>query len=55
MPEHRRGKCRVCGRTYQLTANGLIRRHWARSDDGTASPGLADCSGSQREPADGAA
>jgi hypothetical protein len=47
-----RGKCRVCGRPYQLKADGTVRAHWARSADGSAAPGLKDCGGTGKPPAD---
>ncbi|WP_158706627.1 hypothetical protein [Streptomyces alboviridis] len=48
----RGGKCRVCGRIYQLKADGTVRAHWARGADGSAAPGLKDCAGTGKPPAD---
>jgi hypothetical protein len=47
-----RGKCRVCGRPYQLKSDGTVRAHWARSADGNAAPGLKDCAGTGQPPVD---
>ncbi|WHM30217.1 hypothetical protein OH540_09300 [Streptomyces sp. BPPL-273] len=37
---------------YQLKADGTVRAHWARAADGSAAPGLKDCAGTGKPPAD---
>lgn len=45
-----KGACPVCGRTYRLKGDGSLRAHWARLPDGTAAPGLEDCTGTDQPP-----
>jgi hypothetical protein len=46
------GKCPVCGRTFQLTKDGLLRKHWKRDENGKALfPLSVSCDGSGQDPA----
>jgi hypothetical protein len=49
-PKSPKGQCPVCGRTYRLKTDGTLRAHWARLPDGTAAPGLNDCTGTDQKP-----
>jgi hypothetical protein len=49
-PTPKRGTCRVCGRDYQLTRDGLLRKHWKRDGMGRGLPFSDPCLGSGQQP-----
>jgi hypothetical protein len=44
------GTCPVCGRPYQLTKTGSIRKHWARDGMGKGLPFSDPCTGTGQTP-----
>jgi hypothetical protein len=44
--EKRYGTCQVCGRKYQLTRKGYLRKHWKHDGQGKGLPFSDLCEGS---------
>lgn len=46
------GTCPECGRPYQLTSKGVLRKHWKRDADGRAVNALSNvaCAGAGQKP-----
>jgi hypothetical protein len=42
--------CPVCGREYQLTQTGRLRKHWKRNKEGKGLPFPPPCDGSNSKP-----
>lgn len=44
--------CPACGRPYQLTSKGVLRKHWKRDAEGRAVDALHNtpCAGSGQKP-----
>jgi hypothetical protein len=43
-------QCPVCGRPYQLTTKGRLRKHWKRDGQGKGLPFSDPCPGSGQTP-----